>query len=113
MVLLARGSSSAASTGSTFWPSRTKSWPCTITGAPSASPDTHIVACSSSTIVTGTKSTMPSSLTMRTPRSPADEKVSAERGTRADATGVSGSTTSAVMPSGMALSAFGNSTSTR
>ncbi len=51
--------------------------------------------------------------TVRTPMSPADETTSAERGTRVAGIGDSGMLTSAVMPSGMAPSALGSSTSTR
>ena len=50
---------------------------------------------------------------MRTPMSPLDETTSAERGTRVAGIGAIGIVTSAVMPSGIALSALGNSTSTR
>ena len=56
---------------------------------------------------TGTNPTLPSRIDRRTPRSPLDEKVSAERGTRVAGTGASGTETSAVMPSGIAPSAFG------
>ena len=65
--------------------------------------------CSSSTIATGTKADLAlPHRPMRTPRSPADEKVSAERGTRVAGIGASGIATSAVMPSGIAPSAFGD-----
>ena len=56
---------------------------------------------------------MPCASTVRTPSSPADEKVSAERGTRVAGIGSSGIATSAVMPSGIAPSALAISTSTR
>ena len=56
---------------------------------------------------------MPSSPTVRTPMSPVDEMVSAERGTRVAGIGAIGIATSAVMPSGIAPSALGSSTSTR
>ena len=69
--------------------------------------------CWSSITDTGTNATLRAASTVRTPRSPAEEKVSAERGTLADGTGASGMVTSAVMPSGMKPSAFGISTSTR
>ena len=64
-------------------------------------PPTHMNCCSSSTTVTGTNATLLASLTVRTPSSPFDEKVSAERGTRVAGVGASGTVTSAVMPSGM------------
>src|SRR5262249_37401590 len=74
--------SAHAGPGSTVGPSRTRSWPCTITRAPSGMPATHMKVCSSSTTCTGTKTTRFPSSTVRTPMSPADEIVSAERGTR-------------------------------
>src|SRR5713101_692691 len=103
---------SAAATASTFCPSRTNSCPCTITRLPSAMPPSHMKVCASSTTLTGTKPTAPSASTVRTPRSPVEENVSAERGTRDAGTGDSGTKTSAVMPSGIWASAFGNSIST-
>ena len=64
-------------------------------------------------MVTRLKATVPSSPTVRTPMSPVDAMVSAERGTRAAGIAATGIATSAVMPSGIAPSGLGSSTSTR
>ena len=69
--------------------------------------------CSSSITRTGMNATLPSRSTARTPRSPFDDSVSAERGTRVAGIGASGIATSAVMPSGIAPVGFWISTSTR
>ena len=62
-----RGAASAASTVSTFWPSFTKSWPCTmILRAVASGPATQTSSRASSTIATGTEATMPSASTVRT-----------------------------------------------
>jgi hypothetical protein len=84
-----------------------------MTRVPEATPLTHMSACSSSITDTGTNCTASSASTARTPKLPLEEKVSAERGTRVAGCGSMRSATSAVMPSGMAPSAFGISTSTR
>ena len=68
--------------------------------------DPHVDSARPRPRATGTKSTLSSPSTTRTPRSPADEKVSAERGTRVAGTGAIGIATSAVMPSGMAPFGF-------
>src|SRR5262249_15913215 len=105
--------SSGMPTASTVCPSRTKSCPCTITRLRSGRPVTHMKLCSSSMTPTATNSTVSLASTARRPRLPVEEKVSAERGTRVASTGNSGTTTSAVMPSGMLPSALGSSISTR
>ena len=64
-----------ASTGCTFCPSFTKSWPWTITMSPSFGPASQISSRASSTIDTGTEATMPSAPTVRTLSLPAAEKV--------------------------------------
>ncbi len=61
----------------------------------------------------GTNSTAWAASTTRTPMSPSDEMVSAERGSSAAGTGSSASDTSAVMPSGILPSGLAISTSTR
>ena len=64
-------------------------------------------------MLTRLKATVPSSPTVRTPMSPVDAMVSAERGTRAAGVALTGMATSAEMPSGIEPSRLGSSTSTR
>ena len=104
----------AAPTGSTSWPSRTKSCPCTISRARlrhAGDPHEFLL------VVLDDRDLREHDLVGGIDVTHAEiargRKVSAERGTRAAGTGASGMVTSAVMPSGMTPSAFGISTSTR
>src|ERR1044072_3928733 len=72
----------SAPTASTSRPSRTKSCPCTIPRAASATPPTHMTCCWSSMTATGTNTTLFAASTVRTPSSPDDENGGADSGPR-------------------------------